>query len=797
MLVIILLFILLNSLVFPQPDQAVISGSVITSFDKRALVNSNIFVKEISSEEKYFSTGTITDSAGKFQVKLPYGRYILSASYVGYESFEREISFSKENSSISISIELNQIAVKGDEVTIIGERKLPSTVVQEIEKKDFKRMPTIYNDVLRAVQILPGVATSSELSSGYNVRGGTFDDNLIYLNGFEIYRPFLLRQGIEENKSIINPELVEQLRFYNGSFPASLGDKMSSALEVNYDLSGTDSLTGFAKVDFLNAGLTLRNKINDLKFAAAMRYAFPGLFLNELQTDGDYRSSFQDIQLFADYSVNANSSIEILFLYADNKFDLTPVNWVGNFGGFARGDIRGLDIFYNGERKYSFKTGLLGVKYSYLSDKNTQLKFSAARYNTIEDEYSSVFSEFYYYPDADDKSTREFVKSAQENVNNNLNLVTYEFIPEIKFKKDQHLFSAGLNIRLTYLKNKVNEIFSESTDTLVSDLPFDRFINQNYNLNSFSAFLQDDFKIFENVFVSAGIRTNYYEYNEEFLVSPRATVSYTPSFHHNIILSWGYYYQPPYYTELRNKEAGNDVRLKAQRSIQYSAGWEYQFKEKVKLNVEAYYKDLDYLIPYYIDREKTEYLNENSNEGFAYGFDLMVQGEIVEQMNSWLGYGYLNTKEKNKFNGEPYRRRLTDQTHTLQVFLQDKIKKHPNWQSHFRLLFGSGFLYNLRETVTEEETEKEYLTISANKLDELFLYFRVDMGLSVNFDMGNSKNFIVIAEVLNLFNHRNYGGYRFVQISADDLSGNTAQRIFAIPQILSKRFFNVSLEVKF
>src|SRR5690606_19693921 len=183
-----------------------------------------------------------------------------------------------------------------------------------------------------------------------------------------------------------------------------------------------------------------------------------------------------------------------------------------------------------------------------------------------------------------------------------------------------------------------------------------RFINENYKLNSYSVFVQDDFNLFENVFINGGIRGTYFELNREFLFSPRATILYIPSIKHNLTFSWGYYYQPPYYNELRNKSSENAKRLKAQRSIHYSAGWEYLFKEKVKMNLEFFYKDLDNLIPYYIDREKTEYLDQNSNEGFAYGFDIMFQGEIVEDMNSWIGYGYLNTKERNKTSNEPYRR---------------------------------------------------------------------------------------------------------------------------------------------
>ncbi|RPI75575.1 MAG: TonB-dependent receptor [Ignavibacteriales bacterium] len=797
MFLLILFVATINTIIQPQTYQASVSGRVISSENQLPLINANIIIKSSPQMDRSFSTGTITDSLGNFKMKLPYGSYMLTVSYIGYEKFEKIFALTESNNSFEISIQLKPSVINEEEITITGERKEPSTIKQEIEPKDLKRMPTIYNDVLRAVQILPGVSSGSELSSGYNVRGGNFDDNLIYLNGFEIYRPFLLRQGIEENKTLINPDLVEEFRFYNGSFPASYGDKMSSALEVNYKLKDTDTLSGYAKVDMLNAGLTIKKKFGKINLAAAVRYAYPGLFLNELQTNGDYKPSYQDVQIFADIPVNADNRFEVLVLYADNKFNLTPSDWIGHFGGFSRGDIRALDILYFGERNYSFTTSLAGIKYSSLLSKNLQLNLSAARYNTKEDESSDLFSEFFYRSDAENETNREFIKSARENVDNKLDLVTYEFIPEIKFKKNNHLFTAGVNIRLTDLENQIDEAFSESSDTVSTDLPVDRFISESYKLNSYSVFVQDDFNLFENVFINAGIRGTYFDLNSEFFFSPRTTILYIPSAKHNFTFSWGYYYQPPYYNELRNKSGEDAKKLKAQRSIHYSAGWEYLFKEKVKMNLEFYYKDLDNLIPYYIDREKTEYLDQNSNEGFAYGFDIMFQGEIVEDMNSWIGYGYLNTKERNKTSNEPYRRRLTDQTHTLQIFLQDKIKKHPNWQAHTRLLFGSGHLYNLRQTITDPVSGKKYLQITPDKVDEFFIYFRIDMGLSAGFDIGEHQKLVVIAEVLNIFDHNNYGGYRFVQVAAEDPAGNNVPRIFAVPKVLSERFFNVSLELRF
>lgn len=224
-------------------------------------------------------------------------------------------------------------------------------------------MPTIYSDVLRSVQILSGVTTNSELTSGYNVRGGSFDENLIYLNGYEIYRPFLLRVGVEENQTLINPNMVEKLTFYNGAFPASYGDKMSSALEVNYSSHHEEKLKGTFFASVLNAGLNLKSRINNFNWNLGARYAYPSAFLSSLKTKGDYKPSFSDIQFLGNYKISSNSSIEFLGIYADNRYDISPTNWSGNFGFLGRGDHRGVSIKSTGDRVYSHLTGLLGVSY--------------------------------------------------------------------------------------------------------------------------------------------------------------------------------------------------------------------------------------------------------------------------------------------------------------------------------------------------------------------------------------------------------------------------------------------------
>jgi len=770
---------------FILAQDGTISGTVTNSAEQKPMQGCNVFISEISN-------GTITDRNGKFEIKIPYGTYSVKVSFVGFHPFEEKITLSSERKRVNLTVGLLPSPIETGNVNVTASKEQPATISVEVKERDLKRIPNVYHDVLRSVQILPGVTTNSELSSGYNVRGGNFDNNLIYLNGFEIYRPFLLRQGMEENQTLISPELTNQLRFFNGNFPASYGDKMSSALDVNYVLDGLDSLTGSVRFDVTNAGASVKDKIGNVRLAAASRYSYPGLFLDRLQTKGVYSPSFYDFQFISDYTINENENLKVFILYAHNKYDLSPASVTGHLSAsFDGSSYSGVEMIYKGDRTYLFSTGLAGVKYSNRLSNKIQLKTAAAFYNTSEKENSSLSWGAYYFEVMNNKRvTTQYIKSGIEDAANSLNLSSIQIMPSVECLLSGHTLNAGFDIRLTGINNSLNELFSETSDSALVYSPLSRQINQSYNPNTYSAFIQDEFSILDNIFVNAGIRTTYCSYNDETLISPRVNILYNMSPKHSFTVSWGYYSQPPYYAELRNKPDVNKNKLLAQKSLQYSAGWEYKFKEKVKFNLEAYYSFLNDLIPYYIEREKIEYLDANNSKGYAFGFDATFQGEITRGLNSWVSYAYLDTKEKKKNSNEAYKRRLTDQNHTVQVFLQDKIKKHPNWQSHARFVWGSGYLYNLFETKTDPATNRKYIQISPDRKAEFLMYFRMDMGLSAAYNFGGKK-VTFVAEVLNVFNHLNYAGYNFVNIS----TGNEMDTIYYLPKVLSRRFFNFGVEI--
>ena len=775
-------FIVLFSSLFSQPNKTKLLGTVYNSQTKEPLSNCNItIVKD--------SIGTVSDDNGYYSISLERGNYTIQFSYIGFETKLENVFITGAALEVELNIELEPKSILKDEITVTGEAEETPTVSQKIKQKDTQLMPNIYNDVLRSVQVLAGVTTNNELSSGYNVRGGSFDENLIYLNGFEIYRPFLLKQGVEENQTLVNPDMVSGIRFYNGGFPSRFGDRMSSVLEVNYADSFSDEISGTIRADLLNLGVTLSSKLGDFNWKVGARYAYPDAFLQKLQTTGDYSPSFSDIQFTVSYQLSENTKLEFLGLYAQNKFFLEPESWDGSFGGFHRGDFRQLRIDYDGRSEYKYLTGLAGLRSTSLLNDHLKLTTALSLYNTKETDFKNTTGRMFYNEDAGNPNPENdvFLKTRYEKADDNITLNSIRINSDIELRLDKHTLTGGLEYRFVDLTNKLNEYSYDEGEKSLLQVPVSIIADEKYNLNNAALFFEDEAKFTPDLIAKIGVRFLHYSYSNENLFSPRINLSYSPSLVTTFTMGWGYYYQPPFINELKNPDIG---QLKSQRAIHYTLGWNQKFKSNLTFSAELYYKDLDNLIPFYFDELKMVYVDGNIREGYAYGMDLQIDGELIEGMRSIFGYSYLDTKERTKGTSD-YKRRLLDQTHTLQIFLQDKIKKHPNWQSHLRFLFGSGLLFYNRVATTDAETGNKFIAVDIENPQEYFLYFRVDLGLSASFDMFEKNKLIAVAEVLNVFNHRNFGSYDWVQALEEF---NTP---IGIPRILSSRFFNVRLEFRF
>ncbi len=778
----IFFYFLLSTFIAAQTPVGMISGKIVQQETAVPVADCNIIALPSGK-------GSVSDSLGLFVLQLPYGDYELEFTHLGFKTVKKTVSLSTESPKIRLVIEMKTQAIAGKTITVLDKRGDVAPGVQELDQQEIRRMPAIYSDVLRTIKILPGVSSNNELSSAYNVRGGNFDENLIYLNGYEIYRPFLIRQGVEENQSLINPDLIDDLQFYSGAFPANLGDKMSSALTVNYRRTEDEAFSGSARADLFNYAVAARGSSGKLRWSGGVRYVNPDLFVSKLQTTGSYRPFFADVQALLNYDLTATSSLELFVLNARNRFDLTPANWAGNFK-FNLFDVRAIDIEYQGERSYTFQTGLLGLRFDKRLDPETSFRISLAGYNTTENETAGLTGDIFYDSNPiDNRNIRQFLKSRFESADNDLVMRTYEIQSSFQKIAAKHFIDAGINVRYTNLENNLDESLVEEGEDSIQETPFIEKANQKLNLAYFSGYIQDIFTINKHWQATFGMRVLHFNYNSETDISPRGSLQFFPGNRNSLNFKWGVYHQPPFFYELRNKNLETQQPLKSQRAIHYILGWKHHFEEERSFQAEVFYKQLDNLVPYYLDQLKIIYADENSLRGFAYGLDILFKGEIVNTLNSWISYSYLKTREKTITGSEDYNRRLLDQTHTLRIFLQDKIPQHPNIQAHLRMLFGSGYLFHPRTVVADDVTGNPVLAVDFDRRNKFQAYSRFDLGMSARLKLGKGREAVLTAEVLNVFNHINVAGYSWFQA----LPGQPVR----VPHIFTRRFFNAGIEVGF
>jgi outer membrane receptor protein involved in Fe transport len=338
--------------------------------------------------------------------------------------------------------------------------------------------------------------------------------------------------------------------------------------------------------------------------------------------------------------------------------------------------------------------------------------------------------------------------------------------------------------------NRLDEQIEEQGDDYLREPLQIQKQNWTTDFHQLEVFLEDQFTILRNVQVNAGLRYLYYAYTDEQLLSPRVSLHYFPADNHILYFRWGYYFQPPYYLELKYLPADFHKNIHAQRATQTIFGWQYQLRPQLELQVELYYKKLADLIPFYMEDLQIIYTGSNQNEGFARGLDILIRGELIQGLNSWISYSYLDSRER-EIGNDLYRPKLLDQTHTLRFFVQDQIPTLPMLQFHTRILFGSGYRYYLRQVEEDPASGDNYITINFHRTLKYPYYSRVDMGLSARLSTGKRPEFLAVAEVLNVFNNFNVLGYRWFQVFEDN------QGLVPIPRILTKRFFNVGLRVSF
>ena len=816
---ILLLTFLFSITVFGQKKTASINGKVIDE-EERPMSGVSII---ILGQQK----GLVTDQDGKFSLTVPANRaFALVFSYTNYRSSQQNYLLN-EGESETVTVRLERSTTVMEEIVVKDQRDRTETGLIRPNPKSVINLPSPIMGVEGLLKVFVG--SNNELTSQYNVRGGSYDENLIYVNDFEIFRPYLVRSGQQEGLSFINPELVKNISFYNGGFQAKYGDKMSSVLDIQYNTP--TKFAGSAYLSILEQGAHVEGISTDKKFTfvlGARNRSNRNLFSRQ-ETQGSYIPSSSDFQGLLTYKHNRKWQSELLGNLSRTKFSLTPEFsqlTSSVFSPFFTSNI-GVDIFFDGREKDQYFTGMLGLATTYQPTKDLKLKWLASRFENNEEENVDIAGA-YLFGDRDfDKSSATFglivnPLGAGVNLNyarNRLNIVNYNISHKGSLLKSKQLIQWGLSYDQTSIDDRLNEW--ELQDSAGYSLPYNpsqlglyRVVKSSADLliHKFSGYAQDNFtwRRGGNVYtLQGGMRFNYNSLNQQLLFSPRLTGSWKPLWKKDVVLraALGSYDQPPFYRELRRYDGTVNTQLKAQRSQQAVLGLDYNFvglNRPLRLTAEAFYKNQQSVVPYDIDNVRLRYFGENSARAYAAGLELRLFGELVKDAESWLSFSVMKTKEniKNDFftvyktgaDLQPvdssvveggWFRRPTDRLLTVGMFFQDYLSTNKNFKVYINGNYGTNLPYNIPGSVRYRNA----LTIPP--------YIRIDIGFSallLDNDRSNRRshspfrnfdNIWASFEVFNLIDRDNTISYLLIK----DFSNN----VFTLPNRLTPRLVNLKL----
>jgi hypothetical protein len=657
---------------------------------------------------------------------------------------------------------------------------------------------------------------NNELSSQYKVRGGNYDENLVYVNDFEINRPFLIRSGQQEGLSFINPDLVEAVNFSVGGFQAKYGDKMSSALDVTY--KRPKKFGGSVMGSLLGAQMHLEggSENNKLTYLIGARQKSNQYILQAQPIKGQYNPSFTDIQALINYKIAKKWDWEILGNYARNRFSMTPEKSEEAFGYFN--NVYNLQTLYNGFERDQFDSRFVGTSFSYKPNYRTKLKVLASVFQSVEEENYDIQGTYDLYAVESDMGKSSFGENKQslgsgeihDYARNRLNANVINIGHKGSFIADRHAVNwgaeamfFGVEDRLLEWQRRDSAGFSQPYDNNAIHLKKSVDVENVINYQRLAAFLQDNIILgaYRNMTLNLGSRISYTTYNKEWIVSPRAQFSFAPRGKKDIIyrVATGLYAQPSFYREMRNPKGEINTNIKSQKSYHISAGFDYNFKawddKPFKLTTEVFYKHLWDLIPYEYENVRIRYLADNLAKGYAVGGEVRLFGNLVKDAESWVSVGVLKTENKifNPQTGtySAYVPRPTDQRATVGMFFSDYLPRNKNFKAFVNLMYSTGLPF----WPNNSNFDPKYKLRAPD-------YKRVDIGFAAllidgskkgeyNFNAFNKVESIWLSlEVFNLLNIRNVIAYEWIQ----DFASNN---IYAVPDRLTSRLINLKLAVRF
>jgi hypothetical protein len=797
-----LILLLFSNIIIAQ-DLTVIKG-VITSEKGELLGGVTIQVKDTRLI-------TQTNREGEYLLnKVPLNATLIF-SRLGYKDLSLEFGLLSDKDNIQNIILITDIQSL-DEVHITERFNSSNSIIVEAAK--FSAFPQTSGSFEGFIKNMPGVSGNNELSSQYSVRGGNFDENLIYLNDVEIYRPMLIRSGQQEGLGFINPDMASSAFFSAGGFEARYGDKLSSILDVRY--SKPDSLSLEAQAGFLSSSATLKLPLKNGFFLAGVRNKKNQSFLGRQNIEGEYHSGFSDYQFLLRQNISSKLNLSLFGLYNGGEVKISPDKRLTEFG--TSDDVLRLFVNYEGEESSNYKALNSALTFSYNVNNSLNFKWINSIASIDEEEQSDLLG-WYSFNEKQGGGLNPTnggsllgMGSNQTISNNYLKSLIYN--TELRMYKQ--VKSSFIEMGIRFQSDRIDDRLDEyiAVDTSGYSFPdqgnwiYSGLIDQQnlVKIQRFSGFVQNTFNLIPNLMIAAGARFNYNTYSKENMISPRVSLMYNPGYRDKFLLrfSAGTYNQAPFYREIKNYNGSLNAAARAQKSFQLITGTDYKFNglgTRLKFSSEVYYKILSRITPYKIEDLKIRYLSDKTSRGYAAGADLSISGNFAKDLESTFRFSIMKTEEDikddfylskdalgNQITIRPgYLKRPTDQLFNIGMMFQDRLIQNPTYKVHLNLIYSS----SLPVGPPGPDRHTELFKIPA--------YKRADIGFSKDLADPEAKRSSVFikkyfqtlsmhAELFNLLNFKNTTSYLWL----NDKIANQ----YAVPNYLTSRMFNFRVIAK-
>ncbi|GHU76582.1 TonB-dependent receptor [Bacteroidia bacterium] len=753
--------------------------------------------------------GAMTNEKGYYSLSIAPGDSLtLIYSCLGYNKAERILP--SANQDMRLNVQMNYMSMSLGEVSITAARRQVSSM-ETINADKIKLIPDPAGGSIESLVVTyAGVSTTNELSSQYSVRGGSFDENIVYVNGLEVFRPLLVRSGQQEGLSFVNPDLTESVNFAAGGFEARYGDKMSSVLDISY--KKPKALEGSASVSLLGANAYVGSSSGNFTQVTGIRYKTTRSLLGTMETNAEYAPVFMDAQTYMTYRLTPKWEVNFLGNVASNSYKFIPHDRETSFG--SMNNVQKFQVFFDGQEKDNFQTQFGALTLKYNPNEKTELGIQASAFNSKEEETYDISGEYWVNEDEAQESGGATIPPLtvgryHEHARNRLHASVMNVGHYGSYRTKGNTIQWGATAQIEKISDRISEW--EKRDSAGYTLPHHEdgvyvvsnlYSNNDISSTRLSGYVQDIFKFRsrQGLFtLISGVRGSYWSFNKEFIFSPRASLGFIPNFNQDLTfrLATGLYYQPPFYKELRRMvtdESGNRVielnkDLKSQHSFHVIAGGDYAFKldnRNFKITTELYYKKLDNMNPYTVDNVKIRYYGENCATGYAAGIDFKIFGELVPGTDSWLSVSLM--KAEQTIRGVTKAPLPNSPGYNISLFFQDYFPGYERLKLNLRGMLSG----RLPVTAPYQGYENGYYETSPYRRVDIGLSYQLAGGKDAIMDRGffrHLKNIWLGVDCFNLLGIQNVNSYLWIT--------DIQNRPFAVPNYLTGRQLNLRLIVDF